>query len=130
MSDDKKDWLSKPAPSLTREGVRDGHRLVRPPFKPSVRVKPHINTLLGDAYSILQMELERLREKLEGGQELSPAEAAKFTRYSDALAKLAREEREQEAKSDPAQYDMDTLLKKAREAEAILVEVIEVKKDE
>lgn len=131
MTDDKKDWLARPAPGLSREDVRDGHRLVRPPFKPSVRIKPHINELLDASYRITQHELQALLEKQRAGQVLTSGEVLKFKNLTDSLTKLAREEREQEAKDDPALLETEELLRRAREAHEVLsIEVIEVKKEE
>lgn len=131
MTDDKKDWLARPAPGLSREDVRDGHRLVRPPFKPSVRIKPHINELLDASYQITQHELQALLEKQRAGQALTSGEILKFKNLTDSLTKLAREEREQEAKDDPALLETEELLRRAREAHEVLsIEVIEVKKEE
>ena len=88
-------------------------------FAPSVRMKPHIGVMLADAYTVIAEEFRLLRDRAENGSELSPSEARKFTALADTMAKLAREEREQEKRADPAQLSDDDLLEmldQAREA--------------
>ena len=60
-----------------------------------------------------------MRHRVEGGEELSPSEARKFAALADTMAKLAREEREQEKRSDPSERSDEALLEmleQAREA--------------
>ena len=119
--DGKKDWLVKDHERITSEGVRAG-KLVKAPFKPSARVKPHINTLLGDAYNLLQKELEGLqRNQEENNGQLRNSDALRLKNHIDGLVKLAREEREQEDRNDPAQLDDEALLKRAEEAKALIL---------
>ena len=88
--DGKKDWLVKDHERITSEGVRAG-KLVKAPFKPSARVKPHINTLLGDAYNLLQKELEGLqRNQEENNGQLKNSDALRLKNHIDGLVKLAR----------------------------------------
>jgi len=124
--DGKKDWLAVPHERITADGVRAG-KIVKAPFKPSARVKPHINTLLGDAYNILQRELEGLQAAQEANNgQLKNSDALKLKNHIDGLVKLAREEREQEDRNNPASMTDEELLLRAEEARALLVEVISV----
>jgi len=75
--------------------------------------------MLSDAYTVIAEEFRVLRNRVESGQELSPSEARKFAALADTMAKLAREEREQEKKTDPSQLSDEALLEmleQAREA--------------
>lgn len=112
MSDDK-DGISKGM-------LQRNARIVSPLIRPTLRKRPHINTLLGDAYSILYAELRALMDKQDSGQPLDGKDTAKFHKLTDALAKLAREEREQEAKVDPAALDDAALLAYVDRAREVL----------
>ena len=106
------------ASGLDTRDIR-GTRIVKPSFNPSVRLKPHIGVIMADAYTVIAEEFRVLRQKVEMGEELTPAETRKFVQMADTMAKLAREEREQEKKSDPAQLsdeDLLILMKDAAEA--------------
>ena len=89
-------------------------------FTPSVRMKPHIGVMLADAYTVIAEEFRLLRDRAEGGRELSPSEARKFTALADTMAKLAREEREQEKRSDPSQLSDEVLLEMLDQAKEAL----------
>ena len=65
-------------------------------FRPGYVKKPHISSMLNDAYIVIQNEMRKLRAKAETDDAgLSDTEAKRFAILSDQLAKLAREEREQ-----------------------------------
>jgi hypothetical protein len=97
-----------------------GRRIMRPTITPSVRLKPHIGVIMADAYTVIAVEFRQLREKVECGQELSPSETRKFVQMADTMAKLAREEREQEKKTDPAQMSDEDLIMMMDDAVATL----------
>lgn len=94
--------------------------LQSPGFKPSIRVRPHIGTMLGDSYVILHTELQNLLEIQQSGQGLSPRDTNKFKALVESLTRLAKEEREQEAKNDPSLLPDDKLLELAQEAYTVL----------
>lgn len=63
--------------------------------------KPHLSILANNLAYLLYTELEYLMNAVEAGQPLTPAESNKLTRYTDALSKLARTEREIDTDDDP-----------------------------
>ena len=71
---------------------------------------------MADAYTVIAEEFRQLRQKVEMGEELTPSETRKFVQMADTVAKLAREEREQEKKTDPAQLSDEELIILAKEA--------------
>lgn len=106
---------------LTKRGLREGVRVITAtPYKPSVRVKPHINNLLSDAYHVLAEELRLLREKAESGMELTDRESRKLNKHIESLTRLAREEREQESRNDPSKLADEELLRLAEKARTVL----------
>ena len=122
MREDKTEASSQPVKGGLTESsgldTRDirGTRIVKPSFNPSVRLKPHIGIIMADAYTVIAEEFRQLRQKVEMGEELTPSETRKFVQMADTVAKLAREEREQEKKTDPAQLSDEELLILAKEA--------------
>ena len=107
-----------PTSGLSRESIR-GTVITTRNFSPSTRMRPHIGVMLSDAYTVIAEEFRVLRDRVENGQELSPSEARKFAALADTMAKLAREEREQEKKTDPSHLSDEALLEmleQAREA--------------
>ena len=99
-----------------------GKRIVNPSFSPSVRLKPHIGVIMADAYTVIAEEFRVLRQRVEMGEELSPSETRKFVQMADTMTKLAREEREQEKKTDPSQMSDEDLLMMMDEAARTLTE--------
>ena len=87
-----------------------GKRIVNPQFNPSVRLKPHIGVIMADAYTVIAEEFRVLRQRVENGEELTPSETRKFVQMADTMTKLAREELEQEKKTDPTQLSDEDLL--------------------
>lgn len=81
-----------PLSGPTAEVVREG-------FTPGLVKKPHIDTMLGDAYIVIHRELAALRKKVMDGDTLSESESRKMGNLTSQLVKLAAEEREQ-AKQD------------------------------
>ena len=117
----------RPAPTKPREDdgshpteyIHARERLVRA-RQYRVSLRPHIGQLLGDAYHVAAAELSAMRQKTGAGEELTPAEAGKFAKVTDAVVKLMKEERAQEARSDPAQLSDAQLLEQAEEARKYL----------
>ena len=126
MREDKVLASRKPAKGALTEtsgldaGDVRGTRIVKPSFNPSVRLKPHIGVIMADAYTVIAEEFRVLRQKVENGEELTPSETRKFVQMADTMAKLAREEREQEKKTDPAQLSDEELVLLAQEAAVAL----------
>ena len=107
-----------PTSGLSRDSVR-GTVVHASNFNPSTRMRPHIGVMLSDAYTVIAEEFRVMRSRVEMGEELSASEARKFSALADTMTKLAREEREQEKKTDPSQLSDDALLEmleQAREA--------------
>jgi hypothetical protein len=107
-----------PTSGLSKESIR-GTVVHASSFSPSARMRPHIGVMLSDAYTVIAEEFRSMRTRVEMGEELSPSEARKFSALADTMTKLAREEREQEKKTDPAALSDDALLEmleSAREA--------------
>jgi len=107
-----------PTSGLSKESIR-GTVVHASNFNPSARMRPHIGVMLSDAYTVIAEEFRTMRTRVEMGEELSPSEARKFSSLADTMTKLAREEREQEKKTDPSQLSDDALLEmleQAREA--------------
>ena len=75
-----------------------------------MRLKPHIGVIMADAYTVIAEEFRVLRQRVENGEELTPSETRKFVHMADTITKLAREEREQEKKTDPTQLSDEDLL--------------------
>jgi hypothetical protein len=84
------------------------------------RKRPHIGILLGNAHYVLFKEMEKLTARAEAGQELTPAESVKFTKYCEVLARLSREEREQDKEDSPEKLSDEELRVAARVALAQL----------
>lgn len=99
-----------------------GKKIVNPSFSPSVRLKPHIGVIMADAYTVIAEEFRVLRQRVENGEELSPSETRKFVQMADTMTKLAREEREQEKKTDPSQMSDEDLLMMLDDAARTLTE--------
>lgn len=87
---------------------------------PTVRMKPHIGTLLSSSYHIALRELKRLEEKVEAGGTLDYNELRKYRMLTQSTVELAKEERAQDAAKDPSKMDIEVLLAKAEEARKIL----------
>ena len=107
-----------PASGLSKDSIR-GTVVHARNFNPSARMRPHIGVMLSDAYTVIAEEFRVMRTRVENGEELSPSEARKFSALADTMTKLAREEREQEKKTDPSQLSDEALLEmleSAREA--------------
>lgn len=64
-------------------------------FAPGYVVRPHIDAMLGDAYVVLYLELQKLRKKAEMNISLTLEESKRMLMLSQQLAMLAKEEREQ-----------------------------------
>lgn len=109
MADIKKDSFNK-----------DTQLVTRGTFKPSVRLKPHINELMDSAYHTLQDQLGRLRERSEAGAVLDGKEVRKFAALVDSVAKLARVERENAKAFDPSTLDDKELLEYTEKAMKLL----------
>jgi len=104
---------------LSKDSVR-GTVVHASNFSPSVRMRPHIGVMLSDAYTVIAEEFRTLRHRVESGDELSPSEARKFAALADTMAKLAREEREQEKRSDPSDLSDEALLDMLEQARETL----------
>jgi hypothetical protein len=86
-------------------------------FRPGFVKKPHISTMLQDAYTIIQNELGKLKAKaLTDDAGFTDTEAKRFAILSDQLAKLAREEREQLRDDNINDRSDDELLEMMKEA--------------
>ncbi len=109
--------LMKPS-GLGKKSLRG--TIVAPKFTPSVRLKPHIGLILSDAYTVIAEEFRALRTRVEEGRALSPEETRKFVQMADTVAKLAREEREQEKRSDPGELSDEALLEMLEQAKEAL----------
>lgn len=107
---------------LSLSDVKGKKKIVNPSFSPSVRLKPHIGVIMADAYTVIAEEFRVLRQRVEMGEELSPSETRKFVQMADTMTKLAREEREQEKKTDPSQMSDEDLLMMLDEAARTLTE--------
>lgn len=88
--------------------------------RPLVRVKPQIQTMLWDAYSILHAEMQHLKHITEAGEALTDKQASRLQKHIDALSKLAREEREQAKLDNPAELSDEELLEAADRARKLL----------
>ena len=82
--------------------------------------RPHIDTVLTDAYSVLSSQLAKLREKVDLGYELDRDDVRNFAALTEALARLAKEEREQRAADKLDTLSDEELLAMAQEAEKAL----------
>lgn len=85
--------------------------------EPSVRLKPHIGTMLADAYTVISETFRQCRDKVMNGEPLDREERMTFVKFTDAFTKLAKEEREQEKRDDPAKLsdvELVQLVEKAR----------------
>lgn len=102
---------------LSLDQVRGERRIVKAPFQINARVRPHISTMLADAYSIVAEELRVMREAAELGEEVDTKRLGQLT---ETLTKLAKEEREQEARQDPAKLSDDELRAMALQALELL----------
>lgn len=105
--------------ALALEEVR-GRAVVRPKEVPLARVKPHIGQLMASAYIILHGELEQLKSEQAQKGALSPGSTVRLNKNVNSLVALAKEEREQEAKNDPARLSDEELLAKVEDAKKAL----------
>lgn len=135
MSKDYKEDLSYrevPVSTKLAEGaklvpspIRKTHfNLGKPPegvdYEPMVKLKPHIGTMLADSYNIIHKQLRMYWDKLEAGMVLDREEISQFDKLTSALVKLAREEREQDKREDPANLSDAKLLEMVEEAKKAL----------
>lgn len=105
--------------SIKKDDVK-GAKIVRPKeVTPGVRLKPHIGVMLADAYTIVGEEFRSLRDRAMN-RGLDREEHRQFVQMADAFAKLAREEREQEKRHDPAKYTDEELLVMVEKAKSLL----------
>lgn len=94
---------------LTAEAVRRG-------VAPLTRLKPHLGRMMAEGYSVIDMELRRLREKAESGKPLTPSETRQLEVYLKGLSQLAREEREQERRNPIEDLADEELVAQAEQA--------------
>jgi hypothetical protein len=80
--------------------------------------KPHLDSLLGLAYSTLWAELKQLEEQTQT-RKLEDAEIRRYTALVDALSKLARTEKEAN-KDETEDLTEEELRKRAQEALKVL----------
>lgn len=109
--------VSKPLPATV---VRRSPIQPRKGQKPTIRVKPHIGTLLWDSYTVLAHEIRRLKEKAESGEALNQEEARRLHKHIESLARLASEERKQEAGTNTEELDDAELLALSDKAKKVL----------
>lgn len=101
--------VNAPGPDTITKADFEQRRVVKP-SQPSVRLRPHIGKLLADSYNLIALELDMLYRKAARGEELDKEESRKLQGYVDSIAKLAREEREQEKRNDPAGHSTEELV--------------------
>lgn len=90
-------------------------KALEPQIIPKASLRPHIEILNSLAFDTLANELHRLQQKALTDP-LTSAEAMKLTKYIDALTRLAREERAQDAESPASalsQEELDLLVPEA-----------------
>lgn len=72
---------------------------------PNVILRPRIGHVLDDAYSVAAAEMKKLAEKTREGTDLETKDIAKFSKLTEAITRLSREERELRKLEDPANMD-------------------------
>ena len=120
--------MSKFRNKLSDEDVRGRRIIVSKEAQISKRIKPHISSLLAGSYYISGRELERLAQKADNGG-LSRDEIKTYTALTEAVARLAREEREQEKRLNPQDLTNEQLSELAAQALHLLQPAGEVPED-
>lgn len=92
----------------------------KPEISQGVRLKPHLATMLADAYTVIAETFRISRDKVMSGEMLDSEERAAFVKFTDAFTKLAKEEREQEKRDDPAKLSDTELVALVEKAKKIL----------
>lgn len=90
------------------------HKIVPP--APGLVKKPHISSMLEDAYCIIAWELRELKASIELGTPMTLEMAKKFEILSRQMASLAGEERQQNAADNLQNLSDEELSKLALEA--------------
>lgn len=112
-----------PRAALTPEVVRGdpdrGRRFRLAGGAGQVQRRPHLDALLGSAYTTSWLELERLK-KLSEERPLDTDEMRRYVALVDSVAKLSRTE--QAAFPDDAEMTKEELLEAAEEARRFLLE--------
>ena len=109
--------MNKPDPTAIQQFIGKAiasDEAQKPRTPVTIKKRPHVGILIGNAHYILFKEIERLVAKVDSGVELSPSESVKFSKYVDSLAKLAREEREQDREDNPSTLTDAELVEAAR----------------
>lgn len=108
--------------SLAPESTRSRRVVVVPArgYRPGYVKRPHVASLLDDAYAIAGAELAGLRRKVERGEVLDGAEARKYRILAEQVVRLAQEERDQAAADRSDELGDDEILQKLEEARLIL----------
>ncbi len=105
---------------ITKKSFGKARIVTTPEYKPSAKVKPHINTLLESAYHTLMDQIRKMQQKSEMGIEFDDKDTRKLGTLIDSMTKLAREEREQAKAFDPGALDDEDLLFAAKKAAKLL----------
>ncbi len=89
---------------LAASGLVPSRTAMTPPKVTHIRVKPHIATLMADAYLIAYQELTRLRE-YSSIRPLTSEELKNFSMLVKSTVELSREERQQLTAFDAGDVD-------------------------
>lgn len=111
-----------PSSGLGANEMISAEPVVRAEFKPSVRLRPHLNDVLGEFHHTILGQMIHLREKLDSGEPLTNQEVGQLAKLGDTLAKIDRTEREREKLSNPADKDTKELLEGLEAVKAALTD--------
>jgi len=104
---------------LSKNDIK-GDVVVAEGIHPTVRLKPHIGIMLHDAYSVIADQFRTWKDQVAEGVQLERSERTAFVRFADAFVKLAKEEREQEKRHDPATLSDTELVDLVEQARRVL----------
>lgn len=105
---------------LDKDSVRG--KVVRPDINPTVRLKPHIGNMMADAYTVAAEQFRMWRERVMNGEPLDSRERSAYVKFVQAFTQLAKEEREQEKREDPAHIGDAELVELVEKARKVLKE--------
>lgn len=89
-------------------------------IKPTVVRRPHVARIMNDAYNVIENEMRTLLNLSSDQKGMTLADAKKFQIFSQQMAVLAREEREQSTQDKMDDLSDEELLEQLKVAEKML----------